>query len=131
MSTETEKIVHSQFVRYHDDIGNGYLVDLIECCGAPEHVVFVRVYEAIRFSVPEGLIELEDQSGTGRTTRSKTEANVFLVGDVRWDGCSNWAVYPIDNCMLHFCRPDGADEFSWLIKSVYDIARDVMGWAEF
>ena len=31
------------------------------------------------------------------------DAELYLHGDVKWDGCSNWYFYEQDRVMLHFC----------------------------
>jgi|HubBroStandDraft_2_1064218.scaffolds.fasta_scaffold141923_3 hypothetical protein len=49
------------------------------------------------------------------------EANVFLHGDIKWDGCSNWYFDEQDNVMLHFCGVKSASSLGRLMERMYDI----------
>lgn len=56
------------------------------------------------------------------STADLVEAQVFLQGAIKWDGCSNWHFDEQDNCMLHFCGARQASGIGRLMERMYDIA---------
>lgn len=64
--------------------------------------------------------ELRDSSSCD-ATENLSEAQVFLSGSIKWDGCSNWHFDDQDNCMLHFCGVKDASSIGRLMERMYDI----------
>lgn len=54
------------------------------------------------------------------------EAQCFLRGSIKWDGCSNWG-FVDSGCMIHFCGPEGPAEVARLFEKMYEIAGSIMG----
>jgi len=52
------------------------------------------------------------------------EAQIFLSGNIRFDGCSNMQFNEQENCMLHFCGRKMATDVRVLMGELYDIAID-------
>lgn len=50
------------------------------------------------------------------------EAQVFLRGAIKWDGCSNWHFDEQDIGMLHFCGVGRASSIGRLMERMYDLA---------
>ena len=48
------------------------------------------------------------------------KAAVYLHGEVKWDGCSNWYFDECDRCMLHKCDRDTLKVFSELMLRCWD-----------
>lgn len=74
-----------------------------------------------------------EDAATGKTlgiTRIVIDESV-KDGGVKWDGCSNWAFHPADNCMVHLCCPEDADELAWLIKQCYRFALELKNFTEY
>ena len=54
-----------------------------------------------------------------------SEAQVFLEGDVKWDGCSNLS-FRCDGVALHFCGAEQAGNIGKMLVALYDIAEEMM-----
>jgi len=50
------------------------------------------------------------------------EAQVFLHGSIKWDGCSNLHFDEQDNVCLHFCGREEATNIGVLFDRLYDLA---------
>jgi hypothetical protein len=69
-----------------------------------------------------GVAEYNRQGGHGGdSTTSLAEAEVFLSGSIKWDGCANLHFDAQDECMLHFCGRDDASKVGQLIDLLYDL----------
>lgn len=124
------EITSSEFVQYRKDIDTGYLVDLLDIPASRGATIGINVYEAVRLADESVLIQ--DSTGVGQSwTKNRDDAEVYLHGTIRWDGCSDWSFYPADNCMIHLCGPGDADELHWLLKTCYSLVADAMPDAQF
>ena len=55
------------------------------------------------------------------------DAQVFVHGNIKWDGCSNlWFDEQDTGTMLHFCGRSSIDDFRELMKRLYDLAAEVI-----
>ena len=54
------------------------------------------------------------------------EAEMFLHGDVKWDGCSNWYFDEQNIGMLHGCSRQDVTRFGDVLGRCWDIAKGVM-----
>lgn len=111
-----------------------YIAIFTECEVAPEHVVEVKVYELLGIETLQkpGRILFQDGnvSRDRYSTTAMSEAEVFMEGDIKWDGCSNWSFYPADNCAIHFCGADDAAKLGELFKRLYEEAEHLIpAWA--
>lgn len=123
-------LLTSRFVRFDEEIDTGYLIDAHECEVALESVVEFKVYEAVRFK--DGTVEIQDKSGCSQHwTNIKEDGEVYLEGDIKWDGCSHWSFHPEDHAMLHICRTGAIDELAWLLRQCFEIAKELMPHTEF
>lgn len=59
------------------------------------------------------------------TTTDFNEAESFLTGNIKWDGCSNWNFHT-DDCMKHFCGRKDAVSIGELMNHLYQIASERM-----
>jgi hypothetical protein len=86
-----------------------------------EHRVLFHVYEVIGW--------LDDEKGTKEYQRkdastspdfgeSIDEAEIFLKGQIKWDGCSD--LYLGDSGYFHFCGKQDALRLGALINYLYD-----------
>lgn len=53
------------------------------------------------------------------------EAEIFLHGNIKWDGCSNWDFHS-ENIMVHFCGRKDATSLGRLMNHLYDIAENTL-----
>lgn len=54
------------------------------------------------------------------------EAEVFLHGQVKWDGCADWYFDEQDRVMLHTCSRAGLERYSAVMLYCYDMARELL-----
>ena len=54
------------------------------------------------------------------------EAQVWAHGDVKWDGCSNWHIDDMDNCMLHGCSRADLLDIGRRLASCWDWASELL-----
>jgi len=54
------------------------------------------------------------------------DADRWLHGNIKWDGCSNLHIDAQDESMLHFCNPRDAADVGKLLAALYDIAREIL-----
>lgn len=57
-------------------------------------------------------------------TESLADAELFIEGSIKWDGCSNWTLNPEPNHMQHFCGREGLEKFGQLLLRLWDLAAD-------
>lgn len=57
-------------------------------------------------------------------TLNPAEADIFLSGAIKWDGCSDWKFDGQDNCLLHFCSMESATSIGRLMEHMYRIATE-------
>ena len=65
---------------------------------------------------------------------SIVEADVFIHGEVKWDGCSHWYFDEQDNCMLHGCCKKDIIRFGLILGECYELTKklcvDWCNWNE-
>lgn len=73
----------------------------------------------------DGAIQWEEynERGAGGIPTEKLEkAEVFLRGNISWDGCSNWECVPKSGMPVHFCGIEDAERVYKLWQWIYEIA---------
>lgn len=61
------------------------------------------------------------------TVDSLEEAEPYLTGEVRWDGCSNWHFDEQDRLALHACNRDGLTRLGEVMARCWDWAAELLG----
>ena len=64
-------------------------------------------------------------AGQDPETDDQAQAEVFISGHVKWDGCSNWNIGS-DGVMLHFCSVRQAERLGELLRWLYEWADEMM-----
>ena len=105
----------------HNEVKLGFTIKIQE---DPVYENFIEVTAYKILGIDSNTNEILWDNGNGRPTIDMEEAEVFMEGNIRWDGCSNWRFYPADNCALHFCGVEDAQEVMNLWKWIYDFAAD-------
>ena len=59
------------------------------------------------------------------TVKTLAEAEIYLHGSVKWDGCSNWAFDEQDRVMIHGCSRDGVLRFGEVMARCWDLTREL------
>lgn len=54
------------------------------------------------------------------------EAEIYLEGSVKWDGCSNMVFREQERVMLHFCEKKEAQNIGVLMGYIYDMAEELI-----
>jgi hypothetical protein len=96
-----------------------------------EYRVDFKIYEVIGwaegatlgvYDVPEFYTTEND-----RLTESIQEAELYLHGEVKWDGCSNWHFDEQDRVMLHGCARQDVLRFGEVMAACWDWAAEIFG----
>jgi hypothetical protein len=86
-----------------------------------EFLVFKVLYDDPDTGQPQ--FEKIDDTVCGIPTPDPSEAQVFMSGSVKWDGCSNWWFDEQDTgVMIHFCGRDAATAVGRVMHKMYDLA---------
>lgn len=86
-----------------------------------EWLVAFKVYEACLCG--DGSLVYPDN---GDFLDSVEAAPLFLHGEVKWDGCSNWHFDEQDRVMLHQCSRGGLEGIGKLLVTCWDMAKELM-----
>ena len=60
----------------------------------------------------------------GETTSVLQEAQIFLHGFVKWDGCSNWCFDQQDIAMIHCCSKEDLLNIGNVMAKCWEIAEE-------
>jgi hypothetical protein len=109
---------------------SGYVIEATK--SGNDYCVDFKVFEVVgadgRTDAPLfGKKESSGNPAADRHTLDRSEAEVFLHGHVKWDGCSNLHFDEQDRVMLHFCSKQQAGDIGRLLERLYDIAAELMG----
>ncbi len=91
---------------------------------AEEHIAHfevVKVNGVITSPTPGVLMYAMENNDS---TEDLNRAAVFLHGEIKWDGCSNWYFDEQDEVMLHFCGRHRVTAIWRLMDRMYDIAAE-------
>ena len=132
-------------VKSYDVVREAGAVHLADLGYAVVYKVFdyrieVEVYETAEMKSGDGTVEVMYPKGNFWVT-DPGEADVFLEGYVKWDGCSNWDFHPSDKgvaedgksqCrhMHHFCDREGLVNVGMLLSRIYDLATKIPHWSD-
>ena len=59
-------------------------------------------------------------------TNDRDEAQVYLSGDIKWDGCGNLHFDVQDDCMLHFCGRAPVAQLAARLARLWDLAEELI-----
>jgi hypothetical protein len=63
-------------------------------------------------------------------TSELSKAGVYLHGEVKWDGCSNWHFDEQDRVMIHGCSREDLERLGQILTFCWDQASELCpGWA--
>jgi hypothetical protein len=54
------------------------------------------------------------------------DAEVYMHGSVKWDGCSNWHIDDQDECMLHFCSREELADIGRAMQLCWDWTAELL-----
>lgn len=53
------------------------------------------------------------------------DAEVFISGQVKWDGCSDWNFDANEGCMIHMCDKDGLVSIGRVMAECWDMTKEL------
>ncbi len=98
----------------------------IEMGGTKEEcVVDWLVYKTNTHPIPDTAIFYKVVDGACNVPTDKIEeAEIFIQGFTKWDGCSNFS-FP-DDAMLHICNVDEMKDVGVIFDQVYEMAKEML-----
>ena len=105
-------------VELHEDIG--YAFRAILCDG--KHVVDVQVFE--HWMDEKEAFQKKGSTHSPDPVYSIDEAEVFVSGYIKWDGCANLQFE--DKGYLHFCSKEEAENVGKMFGRLYDLAKSML-----
>lgn len=93
-----------------------------------EHYAEFTVYTVLWLSEEDRpIFQKKDAMTSPEPTTDLSQAEVYLSGSVKWDGCSNLTFGDDSNYALHFCgKKEAIENTGNLIANVYDLAKDII-----
>ena len=100
-----------------------------------DYCVSFKIYEVIgwtqgasgEWDVPD--YQRDDAKDCGDWTDSVDDAELFMRGFVKWDGCSNWSFDSTQKCMYHACGRPGLTRIGEVMARCWDwTARTLPTW---
>ncbi|MCA1379462.1 hypothetical protein I6F34_01335 [Bradyrhizobium sp. BRP05] len=82
-------------------------------------------FQVVEITMWDGDVYWFDNADWGKPdTTNPEEAEVFMDGAIKWDGCSNWSF--CGKTSVHICGPEGVDRLKQLFDGMYAIAQERM-----
>lgn len=109
------------YVRHFPDLGYSVVAE------PHGHHVSFNVHEIV--GVEENGTVLWQRAGSAFNREYATsidEAQIFLHGDVKWDGCSNWHFDEQDRVMLHGCSREDLTNMGAVMGQCWDWAKELL-----
>lgn len=86
----------------------------------------VRVWHLMGVQPDGTVLYTREPHGSPEPTEDREEADVYLHGHIKWDGCANLHFDEQDRVMLHFCGLRGAKAAGTLLERLYELAGEAM-----
>lgn len=104
-------------------VGNFPEVDFTIVANVYEYRVEFQVYDMEGVAADGSPLWHRAGSGTHPDpVGTLEEAEVYLHGQVKWDGCSDWHFDEQDRVMLHACDKHGLERFGKVLAMCWDLA---------
>ena len=87
-----------------------------------DHWADVEVFEVAAFGDDGREYLIKDWAHSGELTADIDNAEIYLEGYVKWDGCTE-----LDQGRPHWCGPDGYKRHIALLEYIYKRAFELMG----
>lgn len=69
----------------------------------------------------------DDDNGCSGCTSNLDDADLFLHGEVKWDGCSNWHFDEQDAVMIHCCERQQLLDIGEVMARCWDMTKHLCG----
>ena len=71
---------------------------------------------------------IDEASDTCEPKALPSDAQPFMEGTLKWDGCCHVDFPGVHECMLHFCGPETDPELGVLMRAVYALGPEIPTW---
>lgn len=115
-----------EIIRHFDDLEVSIVAQL---CGKVAWVEFF-IYKIV--SIPKQLPRDYEDAGnswgiTLEPDELKQKGIPLIIGEIKWDGCSNWDFSPPpDPCKFHGCDREDLFNIGQVLLKCWDIAKELM-----
>ena len=94
-----------------------------------EYLVDYKIYDVIGYDTADNEFVYERAGATDSmdTTKDLAEAQIFIQGHIKWDGCSNWSFDVQDECMLHCCDRHDLERIGLILATCWDWTAELCG----
>lgn len=65
----------------------------------------------------------KDSVSSPNPVDSLERAEIFMEGTVKWDGCSDWLPYAVQNCYMHSCDREGLVRVGEVMARCWDMTK--------
>jgi hypothetical protein len=90
------------------------------------HHVNFTIYEVITLEKDGSpLFQDPKEKISGIFVNTIEQAEPYVHGYIKWDGCSNWYFDEQDKCMLHGCSREDLDRFGKVLVACWDWMSDL------
>jgi hypothetical protein len=120
MSSQAEQPI-ARHIRHCKDLNFSVVAEI------HRHRVDFAIYDISGYAVGEtvGVYDVPEYPSVGQvssmhTTANLEDAEVYLHGEVKWDGCSNWHFDEQDRVMLHGCSKADIQRFGDVMALCWD-----------
>lgn len=118
---ETEKDIS-----HFDDIGFSVVATLGENKHFVEFLAYKHLTETtFKTDPPIRTFIADDSEVCDIPTEDIENAEIYLEGTIKFDGCSNWD-FKTDEELKHFCSVEKVEEFGELMRRTYNIFDIIM-----
>ena len=101
--------------------------DWLILAGVQTHAIDFTVIECIGKTLKgKPCFQLRDTDCSPVFTEDESQAEIFLSGSIKWDGCSNLTWFPDDDGYHHFCGRKDNLRMAILINRLYAICTKFM-----
>lgn len=88
-----------------------------------------KVYDICgRTGAPDGPFIYRREGGDNSMdwVESLDDAEVYLHGSVKWDGCSDWSFDEQDRVMLHGCSRHDIERYGKIMAACWDMTKELL-----
>jgi len=105
-------MTHHSLVRHEPNLG--FTIAAV----THQHMVEFKIYDLASLSQP--YLYRCDRDSSPEFTESLDEAEIFVQGRVKWDGCSDWYFDEQDRAMIHGCSRSDIQRLGDVLSLCWD-----------
>lgn len=110
------------YIEHNEELGFTIVAEI------EDYVLSFKCYEMYTIDLNSGQSTRAWQNAESHTspnyTYSLANAEIYVHGFVKWDGCSNWHFNIQDKSVIHFCGKDDLNKVSALLARCWTISEE-------